>query len=84
LVNALGHREDVAQNMGEAIDLAISEHETFDLLLSDISLQDGDGWELWRCWPPPPASDCDKWTVQCGRFNEKPESGFLSLLAQTH
>jgi len=33
----------------EALALAVSENETFDLLLSDISLADGDGWKLLRC-----------------------------------
>ena len=45
-MNTLGHRAHVTQNMRDALDLAISENETFDLLLSDISLADGDGWEL--------------------------------------
>jgi CheY-like chemotaxis protein len=33
----------------EALEFALSENETFDLLLSDISLPDGNGWELLRC-----------------------------------
>jgi CheY-like chemotaxis protein len=49
LVDALGHRAHVTQNVREALDLAVSENEAFDLLLSDISLPDGDGWELLRC-----------------------------------
>jgi CheY-like chemotaxis protein len=48
LVNGLGHRINVAKNMLEALDIAISENKAFDLLLSDISLPDGDGWELLR------------------------------------
>jgi CheY-like chemotaxis protein len=48
LVNTLGHRAHVTQTVREAIDLAVSENESFDLLLSDISLPDGDGWELLR------------------------------------
>jgi CheY-like chemotaxis protein len=34
--------------MWQALELVISENEAFDLLLSDISLPDGDGWELLR------------------------------------
>lgn len=34
--------------MREALDLAVSENQLFDLLLSDIGLPDGDGWELLR------------------------------------
>jgi CheY-like chemotaxis protein len=49
LVDALGYRAHVTQNVREALDLAVSENEAFDLLLSDISLPDGDGWELLRC-----------------------------------
>jgi len=49
LVNTLGHRAHVTKNVREALDLVISENEAFDLLLSDISLPDGDGWELLRC-----------------------------------
>jgi CheY-like chemotaxis protein len=49
LVNTLGHRAHITQNVREALDLAVSENEAFDLLLSDISLPDGDGWELLRC-----------------------------------
>jgi PleD family two-component response regulator len=48
LVNTLGHRAHITQNVREALDLAVSENEAFDLLLSDISLPDGDGWELLR------------------------------------
>jgi CheY-like chemotaxis protein len=46
LVNGLGHRTHITQNMREALDLAIVGNQTFDLLLSDINLPDGDGWEL--------------------------------------
>jgi DNA-binding NtrC family response regulator len=46
LVNALVHGVYVTQNMREALDLAVAENETFDLLLSDICLPDGDGREL--------------------------------------
>jgi CheY-like chemotaxis protein len=49
LAKALGHQTHVAQNMWQAFDLVISENEAFDLLLSDISLPDGDGWQLLRC-----------------------------------
>src|SRR5258705_4774734 len=47
LVNTLGHRAHITQNVREALELAVSENEAFDLLLSDISLPDGD--ELLRC-----------------------------------
>ncbi len=49
LVNTLGHRAHVTQNVREALEFALSKNETFDLLLSDISLPDGNGWELLRC-----------------------------------
>jgi CheY-like chemotaxis protein len=49
IAQALGHQTHVAQNMSQALDIGISENEAFDLLLSDISLPDGDGWELLRC-----------------------------------
>ena len=49
LLEALGHRAHVTQNVREALEFALSENETFDLLLSDISLPDGNGWELLRC-----------------------------------
>ena len=49
LLEALGHRAPVTQNVREALEFALSENETFDLLLSDISLPDGNGWELLRC-----------------------------------
>ncbi len=48
LAKILGHQTHVAQNMWQALELVISEKQTFDLLLSDISLPDGDGWELLR------------------------------------
>jgi CheY-like chemotaxis protein len=48
LLEALGHRAHVTQNVREALEFALSENETFDLLLSDISLPDGNGWELLR------------------------------------
>ena len=46
LLNTLGHRAYIAQNMREALDLAASETQLFDLLLSNIGLPEGDGWEL--------------------------------------
>ena len=45
-LKALGHRPKVAQNMEEALLLGCAENRKFDLLLSDIRLPDGDGWEL--------------------------------------
>ena len=49
LAQTLGHQTHVAQNMWQALDLVISGNQAFDLLLSDISLPDGNGWELLRC-----------------------------------
>ena len=40
----LGHRVSCAGNLAETLTLA--EGERFDVLLSDISLPDGDGWDL--------------------------------------
>jgi CheY-like chemotaxis protein len=48
LAQSLGHQTHVAQNMLQALELGIAENEAFDLLLSDISLPDGDGRELLR------------------------------------
>ena len=45
-MNGLGHRTHITQNIREALDLAIVGNQTFDLLLSDINLPDGNGWEL--------------------------------------
>jgi CheY-like chemotaxis protein len=45
-LRGLGHRPDLAQNMQEALQLCSGENQKFDLLLSDIRLPDGDGWEL--------------------------------------
>ena len=42
----LGHRVRFAHDAAAA--LALASEETFDLLLSDISLPDGDGWQLLR------------------------------------
>jgi CheY-like chemotaxis protein len=83
LVNTLGHRAHVTQNVREAPDLAVSENVAFDLLLSDISLPDGDGWELFRWRSSAPASDCDERSVQHGRFGQKPDGRFRAALAQT-
>jgi len=43
LVNGLGHGTHITQNMREALDLAIVGDQTFDLLLTDINLPDGNG-----------------------------------------
>jgi CheY-like chemotaxis protein len=45
-LRALGHRPELAQNMQQALQLGSDERQKFDLLLSDIRLPDGDGWEL--------------------------------------
>ena len=48
-LHALGHQTDLARNVREALALAASAEKGFDLLLSDLQLPDGDGWELlWR------------------------------------
>ena len=48
-LHALGHQTDLARNVQEALALAASAEKGFDLLLSDLQLPDGDGWELlWR------------------------------------
>lgn len=45
-LKVFGHRVRFAADMAAA--LRAAGEETFDLLLSDISLPDGDGWELLR------------------------------------
>jgi CheY-like chemotaxis protein len=47
-VTALGHQAKFAQNIREALLLVDAETQRFDLLLSDLRLPDGDGWELLR------------------------------------
>ena len=44
----LGHQVRFAENMQAALLLAADSGEEFDLLLSDIFLPDGNGWELLR------------------------------------
>ncbi|MBV9998188.1 MAG: response regulator [Verrucomicrobia bacterium] len=44
-LGVLGHQARFAQGLQEALALAAVE-EPFDLLLSDLQLPDGDGWEL--------------------------------------
>ena len=46
LLKMLGHRPTLAQNMHEGLSLGCDADRGFDLLLSDIQLPDGDGWEL--------------------------------------
>jgi len=45
-IKALGHHPTLARNMQEALLVGSAENEEFDLLLSDLRLPDGDGWEL--------------------------------------
>jgi CheY-like chemotaxis protein len=45
-IKALGHHPTLAQNMQEALLVDSAKNEEFDLLLSDLRLPDGDGWEL--------------------------------------
>ena len=48
-LQALGHQTDLARNVREGLALAADRRKRFDLLLSDLHLPDGDGWELlWR------------------------------------
>jgi CheY-like chemotaxis protein len=44
----LGHRTAAAANVREALEVAAERAERFDLLISDLQLPDGDGWELLR------------------------------------
>ena len=44
----LGHRTAAAGNVREALEIAAERTERFDLLISDLQLPDGDGWELLR------------------------------------
>ena len=46
LLKMLGHRPMLAQNMREGLSVGCAADKEFDLLLSDIQLPDGDGWEL--------------------------------------
>jgi len=48
-LGVLGHQARFAQGLQEALGLAAVEEEPFDLLLCDLQLPDGDGWELLRC-----------------------------------
>lgn len=47
-LQALGHRTQVAVGVQQALDLAATSDTGFDLLLSDVRLPDGSGWELLR------------------------------------
>ena len=42
----LGHRPTLAKSMQEALQVGCAEDGKFDLLLSDLRLPDGNGWEL--------------------------------------
>jgi CheY-like chemotaxis protein len=44
----LGHRTQVAVGVQEALDLAATSDMGFDLLLSDLRLRDGNGWDFLR------------------------------------
>jgi CheY-like chemotaxis protein len=48
-LGVLGHQARFAQGLHEALGLAAVEEEPFDLLLCDLQLPDGDGWEFLRC-----------------------------------
>ena len=45
-LKALGHRPTLAKSVQQALQLACAEAGKFDLLLSDLQLPDGNGWEL--------------------------------------
>ena len=45
-LKALGHRPTLAQSMKEALQVGSAKSGKFDLLLSDLRLPDGNGWEL--------------------------------------
>ena len=47
-LHALGHKVESARNIQEALDLFVTGGKEFDLLLSDLRLPDGDGWDLMR------------------------------------
>jgi CheY-like chemotaxis protein len=47
-LRAHGHRTQVASGVQEAMDLAATSDTGFDLLLSDLRLPDGNGWDLLR------------------------------------
>ena len=47
-LQVLGHRTQVAVGVQAALDLATSSDTRFDLLLSDLWLPDGNGWDLLR------------------------------------
>jgi CheY-like chemotaxis protein len=47
-LRAHGHRTQVAAGVQEALDLAAKSDTRFDLLLSDLRLPDGTGWDLLR------------------------------------
>ena len=47
-LRAHGHRTQVAAGVQEALDLAATFDTRFDLLLSDLQLPDGNGWDLLR------------------------------------
>jgi two-component system CheB/CheR fusion protein len=50
LIETLGHRVRTAQTMREALEAL--KGANFDVLISDIGLPDGDGWELMRRLQP--------------------------------
>jgi CheY-like chemotaxis protein len=47
-LRALGHEAQFARDLQEALILAAREGQRFDLLLSDLQLPDGNGWDLLR------------------------------------
>ena len=45
-LNAVGYEAHFAGSIGEALSAAAASDEAFDVLLSDLRLPDGSGWEL--------------------------------------
>jgi CheY-like chemotaxis protein len=48
LLQVLGHRTRAARDAEGAVAIALATDQPFDLLISDLQLPDGDGWNLLR------------------------------------
>jgi CheY-like chemotaxis protein len=62
----LGYQAQFARGVQDALAIAAAHGKGFDLLLSDLRLPDGDGWELLRCleekgWRPQRAIALSGW-----------------------
>lgn len=65
-LKVLGYRAKFARGMQDALEIARAHGKAFNLLLSDLRLPDGDGWELLRClerrgWRPQRAIALSGW-----------------------